>query len=192
MIMEALINYLLQFGDLNKQQIDLIKSKFELKKIRKEEYYHEAGKIPKEVIFITNGIMRICYYNNKGEEVTKYFMDENQLVTDILNYNTGTPSSEYMQAITDCEYLAISKNSMDELSKTIIGWDAIIAKVVALGMSQKVTKISTMMAEDATERYMKFFERFPTLASRIPLAYLASYLGITQSSLSRIRKNISK
>lgn len=192
MIMEALINYLLQFGDLNKQQIDLIKSKFELKKIRKEEYYHEAGKIPKEVIFITNGIMRICYYNNKGEEVTKYFMDENQLVTDILNYNTGTPSSEYMQAITDCEYLAISKNSMDELSKTIIGWDAIIAKVVALGMSQKVTKISTMMAEDATERYMKFFERFPTLASQIPLAYLASYLGITQSSLSRIRKNISK
>lgn len=191
MIMEALINYLLRFGDLNKQQIDLIKSKFELKKIRKDAYYHEAGKIPKEVIFITTGIMRICYYNNKGEEVTKYFMDENQLVTDILNYNTGTPSSEYMQAITDCEYLAISKNSMDELSKTIIGWDAIIAKVVALGMSQKVTKISTMMAEDATERYMNFFERFPTLANRIPLAYLASYLGITQSSLSRIRKNIS-
>ncbi len=47
-----------------------------------------------------------------------------------------------------------------------------------------------MMAEDATERYLSFFTQFPTLANRIPLSYLASYLGITQSSLSRIRKNI--
>lgn len=190
--METLINYLLQFGNLNKQQIALIKSKFELKKIQKGSIYHEAGKIPKEVIFIVNGIMRIYYYNNKGEEVTKYFVDENQLVTDILNYNAGTPSAEYMETITDCDYLAISKSAMDELSKTIIGWDAILAKVVALGMAQKVTKISTMMAEDATERYTKFLERFPSLANRIPLSYLASYLGITQSSLSRIRKNITR
>jgi hypothetical protein len=58
-------------------------------------------------------------------------------------------------------------------------------------LADKVNKISSMMAEDATERYLSFFENFPKLANRIPLSYLASYLGITQSSLSRIRKNIS-
>jgi hypothetical protein len=73
---------------------------------------------------------------------------------------------------------------------TIIDWDKIIAKITAKGLSEKVNKISPMMAEDATERYLKFFDNFPTLANRIPLSYLASYLGITQSSLSRIRKNI--
>ncbi|MEJ7740702.1 MAG: hypothetical protein WKF97_25070 [Chitinophagaceae bacterium] len=79
---------------------------------------------------------------------------------------------------------------MKELSMTIIGWDDIISKITSKALIEKVNKISSMMAEDATERYLSFFEKFPKLANRIPLSYLASYLGITQS-LSRIRKNIS-
>lgn len=79
---------------------------------------------------------------------------------------------------------------MKELSMTIIKWDNIIAKITAKALADKVNKISPMMAEDATERYLSFLEKFPNLANRIPLSYLASYLGITQSSLSRIRKNI--
>jgi CRP-like cAMP-binding protein len=189
-IMETLINYLLQFGHLNQQQIDLIKSKAVPKEIKKDEYYQEAGKIPREVIFLTEGIFRICYYNNKGEDITKYFIDENNFVVDINSYNQGIPSAEYAQAITDCKYIVLSKEAMNELSMTIIEWDKIIAKITAKGLAEKVNKISTMMTEDATERYLKFLTNFPTLANRIPLSYLASYMGITQSSLSRIRKNI--
>lgn len=189
--MEALMNYLLQFGNLNQQQIDLIKSKVVFKEIKKDEYYHEAGKIPREIIFLTEGIMRVCYYNNKGEEITKYFFDENNFIADILSYNQEIPSTEYLQAVTDCKYIGFSKETMKELSMTIIEWDNIVAKITAKGYAEKVNKISPMMSEDATERYLSFFEKFPNLANRIPLSYLASYLGITQSSLSRIRKNIS-
>lgn len=188
--MEELINFLLQFGHLNQQQIELIKSKFSYKEIAKDSYYHQAGKIPNEVIFITEGVMRVCYYNHKGDEITKSFVDEYKLVTDINNYNLGTPSTEYVQAVTDCKYLAISKKSVEELSQTIIIWDAIFNKIVAKGLAEKVNKISHMMTEDATERYLNFLTNFPNLANRVPLSYLASYLGITQSSLSRIRKNI--
>lgn len=189
--MEALINYLLNFGNLNQQQIGLVKSKGLIKEIKKDAYYQEAGKIPTEVIFLTEGVFRICYYNHKGDEITKYFIDENNFVVDINSYNQNIPSSEYAQAITFCKYIVISKEAMKELSLTIVGWDDIINKITTKGFAEKVTKISTMMAEDATERYLNFFERFPTLANKIPLSYLASYLGITQSSLSRIRKNIS-
>lgn len=189
--MEALINYLLQFGNLNKQQIDLIKGKAVFKEIRKDEYYHEAGKVPREVIFLNEGVMRVCYYNNKGDEVTKYFIDENNFIADINSYNQEIPSTEYIQAITNCKYFVLSKNAMQELSMTIIDWDKIIAKITAKGLAEKVNRISPMMAEDAKERYRKFLSNFPTLANRIPLSYLASYLGITQSSLSRIRKNIN-
>lgn len=188
--MEALVNYLLQFGNLNKQQIDLINSKVVFKEIKKDEYYHEAGKIPRDIIFLTEGIMRVCYYNNKGDEVTKYFIDENNFLADINSYNQEIPSTEYVQAITDCSYFTLSKNAMKELSMTIIEWDNIVAKITAKGLADKVNKISPMMAEDAKERYLSFLEKFPKLANRIPLSYLASYLGITQSSLSRIRKNI--
>jgi hypothetical protein len=81
---------------------------------------------------------------------------------------------------------------MKELSMTILIWDDIINKIINKALLEKVNKISPMLAEDATERYQNFFTQFPTLANRIPLSYLASYLGITQSSLSRIRKNISR
>jgi CRP-like cAMP-binding protein len=188
--METLINYLLQFGNLNATQIDLIKSKFVFKEIKKDEYFQEAGKIPHEIIFITKGIMRICYYNNKGDEITKYFMDENHFLADINSYNQQIPSTEYVQAVTDCSFFVVSKTAMRELSLTIIEWDNIVAKITAKGFAEKVNKISPMMTEDAKERYLSFLEKFPTLANRIPLSYLASYLGITQSSLSRIRRKI--
>lgn len=188
--MEALINYLLQFGNLNSTQIELIKSKAVLKEIKKDGYFQEAGKIPREIIFLTDGIMRICYYNNKGDEITKYFMEENHFLADINSYNQEIPSTEYIQAVTDCSYFVLSKNAMRELSMTIIEWDNIIAKITARGLAEKVNKISPMMTEDAKERYLSFLEKFPNLANRIPLSYLASYLGITQSSLSRIRRNI--
>lgn len=187
--MEALINYLLQFGHLNQQQIELVKSKAVFRETKKDEYYQEAGKIPREVIFLTEGIFRICYYNNKGEDITKYFIDENHFVVDINSFNQGIPSAEYVQAVTDCTYFVLSQEALNELSMTIIEWDKIIAKITAKGLAEKVNKISPMMSENATERYLKFLTNFPTLANRIPLSYLASYLGITQSSLSRIRKN---
>ena len=188
--MEKLIHYLLHFGHLNEQQIELVKSKAVIKTIKKDEHYHEAGKIPREIIFLIEGIMRVCYYNNKGEEITKYFLDENNFIADINSYNQGIPSTEYIQAITDCEYNVLSKAAMEELSMTIIGWDAIIAKITAKAMAEKVNRISPMMTEDATERYLMFLSNFPSLANRVPLSYVASYLGITQSSLSRIRSNI--
>jgi len=85
--MKEFVEYILQFGNLNKQQIDLISSKaFDLE-LRKDEYFSEAGKISRQVGFIIEGVTRVCYYNNKGEEITKYFIDENNLVVDIENFN---------------------------------------------------------------------------------------------------------
>jgi len=189
--MEALVHYLLQFGHLNQQQIDLVKSKGILRELKKDEYYAEAGKIPREIIFLTEGILRVCYFTHKGEDVTKYFIEENNFVADIDSYNQQIPSSGYIQTITDVKYIVFSMEAMQELSMTIIGWDTIIAKITSKGLADKVNKISSMMPEDATERYKSFLHKFPNLANRIPLSYIASYLGITQSSLSRIRKKIS-
>jgi len=186
--METLIQYLLQFGHFNQQQIDLVKSKGAFKEIKKDEYFHEAGKIPREVGFLTEGIVRICYYNNKGEEITKYFIDENNFIVDINSYHQNIPSSGYIQAITHCKFIVFSTEAMKELSMTILIWDDVINKIINKALIEKVNRISPMLAEDATERYSNFFTQFPKLANRIPLSYLASYLGITQSSLSRIRR----
>jgi CRP-like cAMP-binding protein len=189
--MDELINYLLLFGDLNQQQVQLVLSKCVKHEIKRDEFFQEAGKIPNKFAFLVSGVLKVSYYNNKGDEVTKYFLDENHFVVDLESYNQQKPSPEYIQAVTDCTYITLSREALKELSLTIADWDDILNKIISKALVEKVNKISMMMAEDATERYLNFFNRFPKLANRIPLSHLASYLGITQSSLSRIRRSVS-
>jgi len=188
--MENFINYLLQFGNLNQQQVNLIVSKCSLLNLTKDEYFSEAGKIARQIGFVSKGILRICYFNKEGEEVTRYFISENSFAVDLNSYNSQISASEYIQAVTDCELVVLSKNDMQELSMTIIEWDNIVNKITSKALIEKVNLISPMIAKKATERYLAFMKNFPLLINRIPLSYIASYLGITQSSLSRIRKNL--
>ncbi|KAF2513866.1 Crp/Fnr family transcriptional regulator [Flavobacterium foetidum] len=188
--MKELVDYILQFGSLNQQQIDLISRKAEEIEIKKDDYFSEAGKVSVQVGFILEGIMRVCYYNNKGDEITKYFIEENNLVVDLESFNNSICSSAYVQAVTDCKMIVFSKADWEELLQTIIGWDAIVHKIISRALMLKIERRSPLVSEDATTRYLSFMEKYPNVINKIPLSYLASYLGITQSSLSRIRKNI--
>lgn len=188
--MKEFIDYILQFGNLNQQQIELVSKKANEVELHKDEYFAEAGKVFRQVGFITSGIIRVCYYNKKGEEITRYFVDENHLIIDKKNFDADIAASEYLQAVTDCKLIVFSKQDWREISNTIIGWDSIIDKIVTKNHIEKLQRRSPLVSQDATTRYLDFIESFPTLVNRIPLSYIASYLGITQSSLSRIRKNI--
>ncbi|MBW7673966.1 Crp/Fnr family transcriptional regulator [Chryseobacterium chendengshani] len=188
--MNELHDYILRFGNLNQQQIDFITSKAQEIDLPKDEYFSEAGKIARQVAFVIDGIMRVCYYDNKGEEITKYFIEENNLVVDLESFDNELPSVAYVQAITDCKMIVFSRKDWLELLQTIIGWDAIVHKIISRALMQKVERRSPLVSVDAKTRYLKFLEIYPTVANRIPLSYIASYLGVTQSSLSRIRKSI--
>ncbi len=184
--MKEFIAYILQFGNLNQQQIDFLSEKATETELRKDAYFAEAGKILKQVGFVVDGVLRICYYNNKGEEITRYFIDENHLLFNLHN----EPFTEYIQAATDCKLIVFSNQDWREISNAVVGWDAIIQKIITKALAEKLERRSPLVEQDATTRYLMFLEKFPTLANRIPLSYIASYLGITQQSLSRIRKNI--
>ena len=188
--MEAFIEYVLKFGSLNQQQIALISDKATEVELPKDAYYLEAGKIARQFGFMVEGVARVCYYNNKGEEITKYFIEENNILVNVESFDYEIPSSAYVQAMTDCRLIVFSKQDWQELLQTIVGWDNIVHKITSKALLLKIERISPLVAEDATTRYLKFMEIYPSLANRIPLSYIASYLGITQSSLSRIRKNI--
>lgn len=188
--MKEFIAYILQFGHLDIQQIDLIKSKSTETELIKGDYFSEASKIPRQVGFVIEGIVRGFYYNNKGEEITRCFIAENNLVVDYINFEANTASSEYLRASTDCKLIVFSKQDWDEFSHTIVGWDTIKSKMVQKCFYQKSRK-SPVISQDATTRYLEFLGNHPTLTNRISLSHIASYLGVTQQSLSRIRKNIS-
>lgn len=184
--MKKFIKHILQFGNLNDQQIAFVTSKAREIKLDKDAYFAEAGKVLKQVGFVLDGILRICYYNNKGEEITKIFLEENHLLFNLKE----VPSTEYIQAATDCQLLVFSNADWIEISNTIIDWESIIQKITNKSLAQKLERVSPLIAQDATTRYLEFLEKYPSLVNRIPLSYIASYIGITQQSLSRIRKNL--
>ncbi|PZR29175.1 MAG: Crp/Fnr family transcriptional regulator [Citrobacter freundii] len=188
--MEALIDFILQFGDLNKKQIELLLSRVQPLEFKKDEYLSEAGKVPRYVAFVLEGVFRFCYYNNKGEEITNYFVDEGNFVVDNEKFESQIAASEYVQAVTDCKVLAFNKKDWDDISNTIVGWEMMKANMVKKCLLLAMERRGSLVAEDATTRYLSFIDAFPNLINRIPLSYVASYLGITQQSLSRIRRNI--
>ena len=188
--MEALIDLLLQFGDLNKQQIDLILSKTRMLELKKDEYFSEAGKVPRYVGFVVEGVFRFCYYNNKGEEITNYFANEGNFVVDYSKFESQIEATEYIQAVTPCKLLAFTKKDWDDISNIIVGFEMIKVNIIKHCLTLAMERRSPLVSEDATTRYRSFIDTFPNLVNRVPLSHIASYLGITQQSLSRIRKNI--
>ena len=188
--MEQLITYILKFGNLNQEEIKLIISKCRQIKLNKQAYFSEAGKIPRQIGFILNGVIRVFYHNDNGEDITRFFIMERNFVVDLKNFSAGLPATAYVQAITDCDLIVISQVDWNEFLTTTAGWGSMVNKITSATLLQKMERISPLITEDATTRYLTFLEKYPQLANRVPLAYVASYLGITQSSLSRIRKKI--
>ncbi|UOQ69587.1 Crp/Fnr family transcriptional regulator [Hymenobacter volaticus] len=93
--MDELFAYLLQFGSLNQRQLDLIASKTTTLTLPKDAYFLEAGQISRQVGFLLEGVLRICYYSNKGDEITRNFVEEHHLVADLrgLEYGLASPST---------------------------------------------------------------------------------------------------
>lgn len=188
--MKEFIDYILNFGNLNQQQIELVINKAKEIELKKDDFFWEAGKTINQVGFVTEGILRVYYYNNNSDEITRYFITENLLILYGFDTNSNYIPSEYLQAIENTKLVVFSKKDWKELSDTILDWERIIQKITAKQHRVKLERRSPLIDQDASTRYLEFMENFPSLVNRIPLSYIASYLGITQSSLSRIRKNI--
>jgi CRP-like cAMP-binding protein len=104
-------------------------SKAKMLELHKDEYFSEAGKIPRQVGFLLEGVVRFCYYNNKGQEITHHFIGENNFVSDHQKFEVQIAASQYIQAVTHCRLLVFSKEDWDDIGNTILGWDTICNKI---------------------------------------------------------------
>jgi CRP-like cAMP-binding protein len=189
--MKELINTLLRYHTLNEHDIEIIKSKAQLKIIKKGHCFLETGKVAKQFGFVTEGVLRVCYINNRGEDITRAFIAEHHFVLNISSFNNKTPSEVNFEAVSDCTLLVFSEKDLTELAALIACWNNIFSKISAGALTNKLKISNNMLIQDAKTRYLEFLKIYPGLANRVPLSALASYLGIKQSSLSRIRKNLT-
>ena len=186
----ALENLLLQVAAFTPQQLALISSQVEEKHYPAGAYFAEAGRVAQEIGFVVSGILRVCYFDKDGRDLTKYFIEEGHFVVDLHSYQYHLPSAEYIQAVTEVRLLVFKASRWQALGQTIANWSKAESILITRALLAKVDRLSPLVQQDARTKYEAFLTLFPTLANRIPLAYLASYIGVTPQSLSRIRKQL--
>jgi CRP-like cAMP-binding protein len=163
---------------------------WEHKKFKKNEFIHTAGDIPKFSIFVLKGCLRQYIVNEKGEESIVYFAEERHFIGDLPAMRTKTASIYNFQAIEDCELLTISADNWEKAFTEFPWW----ANAHIAGFQKWTAMLQQQMAEHRTltgeERYLNLLKAKPKLFQRVPQHYIASYLGISPETLSRIRKKI--
>jgi CRP-like cAMP-binding protein len=168
---------------------ELISHTFKLKRLRKKQYYLQEGDVSKYVGFLIKGAMRMYSVDHKGHEHIIRFGVENWWMGDYESYNLHTPSRYNIDAVEDSELLTISGNQMQELVAEVPAVDAMIKLLDQRSNIAGQNRVHTAISLTAEERYQHLQETYPAFIQRFPQNMIASYLGISPETLSRIRKH---
>jgi CRP-like cAMP-binding protein len=165
---------------------------FTNKIISKNQFLLAEGKICDEYLYLEKGYMRSFAYDTEGNEVTTWFCSPGQVVFEVSSFFNRTRSKENIQALTDCEGWYINYEQLNNLFHTLPQFREFGRSILVKGFSELKTRMLSMITETAEERYAQLLKTNPEIFQQAPLKNIASYLGITDTSLSRIRKDLSK
>lgn len=182
-----IIQQFVKYGNLSDKAAKEINSKTNFFLKKKNEYFLKDGQILSSYFVITKGLIR-AYFCKNEKEVNTWFGEENQIFGSILPVYANKPSFENIQFLEDSEIYSISSNDLNDLYRTYPELNLIgrkIAEEVCIILEERAVSLHT---ESAAERYKTLIRLQPNLLNRINLGHIASYLGITQETLSRIRK----
>ncbi|WP_299674029.1 Crp/Fnr family transcriptional regulator [uncultured Tenacibaculum sp.] len=183
-------DYLKSFQILSEDEIQNFINQGEAKKVKKGGFLAESGKVNTKIFFINEGILRSFYWSSTEEDITYCFRFSGSFASAYSSYLTGKPSVESLQAITDTEVLFWTKEQLIQLEKESSNWTMLLKVLAEYEYIELEQRIFMLQKETAESKYLDLLQNQPQLVKEIPLNYLASYLGITQRHLSRIRKTI--
>lgn len=169
-----------------------IADQFQHKTILKTQFQLTAGKICDEYLFLEKGCMRAFAHDTKGNEVTTGFYSQGQVVFEVSSFFDRTRSKENIQALADCEGWYISYAQLNALFHSLPEFREFGRSVLVKGFAGLKTRMLSAITETAEERYAALLKTNPGIFQQAPLKNIASYLGITDTSLSRIRKEFAK
>ncbi len=184
--MNSLKLFIEKYTDLPVEDWEIIKKSFERKEFLKEDIILTEGKICRYFYFLEEGLVRF-FINHDGEDITTYFVDSPYCFTAKESFQNRVPSRESLQALSGCVIWRSPRDRIQELSK-IPSWERFMRYFINEVQAYIEDLMITNKILLAEERYLKLLETHPDLTDRVPLKYLAGFLGIAPQSLSRIRK----
>lgn len=165
---------------------DLLESIIERKEIKKGDFLFKEGTVCQKVYFIEKGLARFYYYSDSGKEITSWFFEENSFITAIDSFYYNKPTRVFCEALEDSVIYSIKYSELKDLLNKEHG--ARLAFYVLYELMKKMTDfIASIKFQSAEDRYNSLLKDYPSIFQRVSLGLIASYLGITQETLSRIR-----
>lgn len=153
---------------------------------KKGEIIVREGQFSKKAHLIVTGCAR-AYYIKEGKDISDWFAFENEIMASIVSFFSKAPSPHYVEFIEDSTVIEFSKDTVDSLSNKYHDFERFISKIVTQTMLGLCERLYTIQFNKADERYKHLLHIYPNITNRIPLTHIASYLGITLETLSRIR-----
>ena len=176
---------------LDKESISLLRSIFKPRILKKDMSFLEAGEKSTEIGFIVKGVFRSYYIDKMGNDITKYFYAESGILFSYAAYLSQKETEYCIQALEDSEILVAKILDFEKIVEGNYKLLLLYKKMIDSVLVMKEEHASSFKLLNSVERYKKFVSTYPDLEKRIKQRYLASYLGITPVSLSRIRKKLS-
>jgi len=178
--------------DFTGEDLTVIKKQLTPKKLRKKQYLLQEGDVCKFVAFVEKGVLRSYTIAEKGTEHILQFALEGWLISDLYSFLTAEPANYTIDAIEECELVLISKNAHEELLKTLPKYETWIRLQITgayIALQRRLTSIISLSLE---ERYESFTSIYPHIVQRVPQHMIASYMGLTPETLSRVRRKITE
>ena len=176
---------------LTEEEKLLSKSFFIPKKLRKKQYLLQEGDVCKYVAFVEKGILRQYKVDDKGNEHILQFAFEGWWIADHYSFLTGEPSLYNIDALEDCELLLLTKQAEEQLLEKLPKFERFFRLLLQNNLIATLQRLESSLSGTAEEKYNQLIQSCPTLAERIPQHMIASFLGITPETVSRIRKQMS-
>jgi len=188
---DIFLNMMGQVEGLSDSDLNTIRQRFEPRKIKRKTNLLTAGKIATEVYFILEGCMRLSYEKD-GADISAYFFTEGSFAGAYDSFISQRPSRHFIEAIEPCQVVAISYQNLQQSLVDFPPMNGFVRKVMDERFISLHQLYTSLILDSPEERYLNLINTRPDLINRIPQHQIATFLGVTSVSLSRIKKRVAK
>lgn len=177
--------------NLSEEEEEVIKQYLTPKKLRKKQYLLQEGDVCKHIAFVEKGALKAYVVDDAGAESIIQFALEGWVISDLYSFLTGEPATYNIDALENAELVLISKSAHEELLKKLPKYETYIRLQITgayIALQKRLTSIISLPLE---ERYKNFLAVYPNIAQRVPQHMIASYMGLTPETLSRVRSRMA-
>ncbi len=190
MINSDILNSIKKITDFSNSEIELILSKFETKTVKRKTTLLAAGEIANEIYFVVKGCLRL-YYEKGGDDISVFFFTEGMFAGAYDSFISQQPSRLYIETLENSELLSINFTNFTKLFDEIPKMNEFVRKILEERFISLHKLFTSQILDSPQERYLNLLKNNPGLVNRVPQHHIATFLGITPVSLSRIRSRIA-